>query len=97
MKIVSALLLWTFAATVGVGQPQPDQVALTSLAGQVEVARLVDLAAQRLRLAIDYDATALKAAGTVTLRTGSELSKRSTSMPSSPMRSPFPGDPIGNS
>jgi type II secretory pathway component GspD/PulD (secretin) len=46
---------------------QPGQPA-TILAGQVDAARLVDLCAQRLKLNIEYDANALKAAGQVTLR-----------------------------
>ncbi|MBX3377513.1 MAG: hypothetical protein KF678_10985 [Phycisphaeraceae bacterium] len=39
-----------------------------ALAGQVEVARIVDLAAHRLGIAIDYDAAALRATPPVTLR-----------------------------
>lgn len=44
----------------------------TALSGQVELARLVDLSAERLRLQIDYEASALK--GTVTLRLTESLS-----------------------
>lgn len=51
-------------------QPEPQ----TTLAGQVEITRLVDLAAQRLNIAVDYDAAAIKAAGTVSLRAGDDLS-----------------------
>jgi general secretion pathway protein D len=43
----------------------------TALAGQIELARLVDIAAQRLALNVDYDAAALR--GTVTLRIGSAI------------------------
>src|SRR5947207_3725220 len=42
------------------------------LAGQVELARLVDLAAQRLHLSVDYDAAVLK--GAMTLRLDGTLS-----------------------
>ena len=38
------------------------------LSGQMELARLVDLAADRLKLSIEYDSSVLK--GTVTLRLG---------------------------
>ncbi|MFN0131456.1 MAG: secretin N-terminal domain-containing protein [Phycisphaerales bacterium] len=48
--------------------PTHDAAAPTTLAGQIEVARLVDFAAQRLKISIDYDAAALKAAGSITLR-----------------------------
>lgn len=52
-------------------QPVRSATAL-SLAGQIELARLVDLASQRLHLNIDYDESALK--GTVTLRLGGSVS-----------------------
>jgi general secretion pathway protein D len=48
-------------------EPGPE----TALAGQLELARLVDIAAQRLGLNIDYDAAALR--GTVTLRIGAAI------------------------
>ncbi len=60
--------LAVLAAAVFLALPargQDDDPRLT-LAGQVELPRLVDLAARRLRLSIDYDAQVLK--GTVTLR-----------------------------
>ncbi|MFN0132482.1 MAG: secretin N-terminal domain-containing protein [Phycisphaerales bacterium] len=38
------------------------------MAGQIEVARLVDVAASQLKLNVEYDAAALKAAGLITLR-----------------------------
>ncbi|MCC6660713.1 MAG: hypothetical protein IT437_07480 [Phycisphaerales bacterium] len=49
---------------------QPDTTH--ALAGQIELARLVDLAAHRLHLVIDYDAAALK--GTITLRQANGVS-----------------------
>lgn len=49
------------------GQPGPTQV---TPAGQVELARLVDLAAQKLRLNIEYDPAALKQAVTLRLAAG---------------------------
>lgn len=56
-------------APVSLASPQqPPRRALTELSGQVELARLVDLAAQRLGLNIEYDAGALR--GAVTLRLG---------------------------
>jgi len=60
LAVLAAALLLAPAACA-----QEDDPRLT-LAGQVELPRLVDLAAQRLRLSIDYDAQVLK--GTVTLR-----------------------------
>ncbi|MFN0011303.1 MAG: secretin N-terminal domain-containing protein [Phycisphaerales bacterium] len=53
------------------GEPEPAH-ARTTLSGQVELARLVDLCVQRLKLNIDYDAAALK--GVVTLRLDAPLS-----------------------
>jgi len=44
---------------------QPPELTLTE---QIDLARLVDMAAQRLKLNIEYDATAVK--GTATLRLG---------------------------
>lgn len=44
----------------------------TALNGELELARLVDLAAQRLKFDIEYDAAALK--GTVTIRVRGDLS-----------------------
>ncbi len=61
------------AAHAASGQPSPSPSApRTTPAGQVELARLIDLCAQRLKLNIDYDAAALK--GTVTLRLDAPLS-----------------------
>lgn len=51
---------------VGV-QAQPVNPSI-DLSGQVDVARLVDLCSQRMKLNVEYDATALKALGQVTLR-----------------------------
>ncbi len=67
------IALAVLAAAVFLALPavaQDDDPRLT-LAGQVELPRLVDLAAQRLRLSIDYDAQVLK--GTVTLRLDEDL------------------------
>jgi len=50
--------------------PGTEPPAIT-LAGQIELARLVDLASQRLRLNVEYDEAALK--GTVTLRIGGSI------------------------
>ena len=58
-----AVLLWAVTASAFC-QPVP----LTTLSGQLELARVVDLSAERLGLNIEYDATKLK--GTVTLRLG---------------------------
>jgi general secretion pathway protein D len=51
---------------------QLDEAAQTALSGEVELARLLDLSAQRLGLKIEYDARTLQAA-TVTLRLGAAL------------------------
>lgn len=70
----AVLALGGGAATENAEGRQPEARAAAqpeagiALAGQVELARLVDLAAQRLGLAIQYDANALK--GAVTLRLG---------------------------
>ncbi len=58
--------LWHAAQPEGAAQP-----AASALAGQIELARLVDLAAERLKLQVEYDAAALR--GTVTLRLGGEI------------------------
>lgn len=67
---VLRFILGVFLLAGHAGQPAwaqpPSSPTQISLAGQIELARLVDMAAQRLRLNIDYDAGALK--GTVTLR-----------------------------
>jgi general secretion pathway protein D len=54
------------------GQPEAAAPASVALAGQVELSRLVDLCAQRLKLNLDYDAASLR--GTVTLRLDGPLS-----------------------
>lgn len=46
----------------------PDRIALN---GEMELARLVDLAAKRLNLDVEYDAAAIK--GTVTIRVSNDL------------------------
>ncbi|HYE03381.1 MAG TPA: secretin N-terminal domain-containing protein [Phycisphaerales bacterium] len=51
--------------------PLPAAGGRLTLAGQVELARLVDMAAQRLRLNIQYDAATLK--GAVTLRLAQDI------------------------
>ncbi len=58
------LLLTASVALAQVPRSNPS----IDLSGQVDVARLVDLSSQRLKLNIEYDATALKALGQVTLR-----------------------------
>src|SRR5262245_30405920 len=50
---------------------QTAEPVATSLSGQVDLARLVDLCAQRLGLSIEYDASALKS--TITLRVPESL------------------------
>src|SRR5262245_40534235 len=64
--------IWLIAAppTPCAAQPQDR----TALAGQVELSRLVDLAADRLHVKLEYDTAALKAGGSVTLRLDSALS-----------------------
>ncbi len=62
MTWLSALAVVACPAGVG-GQPT------TALSGQLELARLVDLCAERLNLELEYDAKALQGA-TVTLRLG---------------------------
>lgn len=51
-------------------QETSAQPATTTLAGQIELARLVDLAAQRLKLNVEYDAAALKTPVTLRLEAG---------------------------
>jgi type II secretory pathway component GspD/PulD (secretin) len=63
---IATILIWASCAD---GQ-QP--VASTQLAGQMELARLVDVAAERLNLSIDYDRQ--KLTGNVTLRLGEGVS-----------------------
>lgn len=68
---------WIVIAMVSVptrGQEamQGPATSTTRLAGQVELARLIDLASERLRLNIEYDESALK--GTVNLRLGAGVS-----------------------
>ncbi len=58
-----------FAQVGGIGHAQPP--ATTSLSEQVELARLVDLAAQRAGVNIEYDT---KLSGSVTLRLNDEVS-----------------------
>ena len=52
-------------------QPPVRHGADTTLAGQVDLARLVDLAADRLKLSVSYDPQALRS--TVTIRAASSL------------------------
>ncbi|MGE3108829.1 MAG: type II secretion system protein GspD [Phycisphaerales bacterium] len=67
-----ALAIFVMHAPIAGAQPEPAPSAtpaappLTALAGQIELARLVDLAARRLRINVQYDASVLK--GSVTLR-----------------------------
>lgn len=55
-------------------QPVAGEPAPTLLAGQIEVTRLVDVAAGRLGVNVEYDAAALRAAGSITLRADAGLS-----------------------
>ena len=52
---------------------QTDDLAQTTLSGEVQLARLVDLSAQRLGLKIEYDARTLQGVA-VTLRLGAAVS-----------------------
>src|SRR5678816_3218239 len=61
---------------LAVGAQPTGPIAQTALAGQIELVRLVDLASQRLKLNLDYDAAALKAAGVITLRLEAGLSDK---------------------
>ena len=70
----TAITLVLLTATGGAARQtlpdaNPAQPGPVSLAEQLELARLVDVAAQRLRLNIEYDPAVLK--GSVTLRLGS--------------------------
>lgn len=65
LPVIAAMLVGTPALAF---QPQ------TLPAGQLDLTRLVDLAAAQLKLNLDYDAAALKAAGAVTLRLEAPLS-----------------------
>ncbi|MBX3410409.1 MAG: hypothetical protein KF859_11055 [Phycisphaeraceae bacterium] len=62
---VIALLCATFPGPPGVAATLTRQPEV-ALAGQIELGRLVDICADRLKLRVDYDAATLK--GTVTLR-----------------------------
>ncbi len=66
--IVVALLA-TVMCVAAQARAQPQELARTALAGEVELARLVDLCAQRLGLKIEYDAKTVQGAK-VTLRLG---------------------------
>jgi type II secretory pathway component GspD/PulD (secretin) len=57
---------WLGLVFVLAGAPSAPAQPQTNLAGQIDLPRLVDLAAQRLRVNVEYDASALK--GSVTLR-----------------------------
>lgn len=62
-------LLATVVCVAAQARAQPQEPARTDLAGEVELARLVDLCAQRLGLKIEYDAKTVQGAK-VTLRLG---------------------------
>src|SRR5690606_29942279 len=51
-------------------EPAPPQQSHIIPAGQIELARLVDLAAQELGLSVEYDAAALKGSATLRLDAG---------------------------
>lgn len=62
-------LFWAGMLSIAVCSVQArSQQPLTTLSGQLELARVVDLASERLGVNIEYDASKLK--GTVTLRLG---------------------------
>lgn len=69
MFLALALGAWIGPAR---GGQSTRPAAKTELAGQIELARLVDLSAERLGYKVEYDAAAIK--GTVTLRLGEGLS-----------------------
>src|SRR5437762_7004376 len=69
-RFASWFVVWVFLAASAVAQEPQGSTA--TLSGQTELSRLVDLAAQRLHLNIDYDAAALKLP--VTLRLEGPLS-----------------------
>ncbi|HHH27428.1 MAG TPA: hypothetical protein ENK57_03630, partial [Polyangiaceae bacterium] len=62
--LMLGVVLLSMLRQTAYSQPQP----LTTLSGQLELARVVDLSAERLSLNIEYDASKLK--GSVTLRLG---------------------------
>src|SRR5689334_7282439 len=68
MFLALALGAWVGPARAG---QSTRPAAKTELAGQIELARLVDLSAERLGYKVEYDAAAIK--GTVTLRLGEGL------------------------
>lgn len=63
-----AAIAWVLAGHASPVCGQPAEEPATTPSGQIELARLVDLAAQRLKVNIEYDSAALKSAGAVTLR-----------------------------
>ena len=67
-----AALLATVVCVAAPARAQPQEMARTALAGEVELARLVDLCAQRLGLKIEYDARTVQGAK-VTLRLGESV------------------------
>lgn len=64
--LLQLLVLLGFALSPTIAAAQPNGPVATVPSGSIELARLVDLAAQRLRINVDYDAAQLK--GVVTLR-----------------------------
>ncbi len=77
ISALSAALVFSLSAPAQQPPNAPDPARRaegTTLAGQVDLPRLVDLAAERLRLNIEYDGAALKAGGSVTLRLEAGLS-----------------------
>ncbi len=76
MGLTLALLVsccFTLSASAAVVQPEPTEPATTiTPTGQLELARLVDLAASRAGVDIEYDSASLK--GTATLRVSEGLS-----------------------
>ncbi len=66
---LTSVVTWLSAAAVFACVAYAGGQPTTALSGQLELARLVDLCAERLNLELEYDAKALKGA-TVTLRLG---------------------------
>lgn len=65
---IAVVIVITVLGGASAGLADTEDLPRTKLTGQVELARLVDLAAERLNLNIEYDASALR--GQVTLRLG---------------------------
>lgn len=67
---LGAVALLALGGTAGTPVARAQTGAQTSIAGQVELARLVDLAAQRLKVNVEYDPGIVKGAVTLRLEAG---------------------------